>query len=195
MTDGLSRRHRLVARAATTYRRVVARQRELERRVERRYPRLYDARHALGGFGRVLWPLVGPLLAGLIVLPLFFALYVLGSLLDLQAPSIDLPSIDLPDVPLPSGTVPGWLWAIGDVIGACFSVLTAIAPYAVAVLAVILGVLQTRSARRRRIAAERLGRPELLRRLAVTLRALEGRAEARHTTTLGALADDEPRRE
>lgn len=194
MTDGLSRRRRIVARAATTYRRVVARQRELERRAERRFPRLYDARHALGGFGRVLWPLVAPLLAGLIVLP-FAALYLLGSLLDLQAPSIDLPSIDLPDVPLPSVTAPGWLRAIGDVIGACFSVLTAIAPYAVAVLAVILGVHQTRDARRRRIAAEQLGRPELLRRLAVTLRALEGRADARRATTLGGLCDDEPRPE
>jgi len=194
VTGGPSRRRRLVARAATTYRRVVARQRELERRAERRYPRLYDARHALGDFGRVLWPLVAPLLAGLVLLP-FVALYFLGTLLDLQAPSIDLPSINLPDVPLPSVTAPGWLRAIGRVIGACFSVLSAVAPYVVAVLAVFLGVLQTRNARRRRIAAERLGRPELLRRLAVTLRALEGRAEARHAPTLGALADDEPQSE
>ena len=118
-----SSRRRTVARATAAYRTVVARQRRLEQRVERRYPRLYDARHGVSGISRLLWPLIGPLLAVLILYPLVVLLVWLVGLLDLRAPVIDLPSINLPDIPFPSVTTPGWLRAVGDAVGAVWSVL------------------------------------------------------------------------
>ena len=172
-------------RALAAYRSMRARQRRLERWLERRYPKLYDARHAATGIGRALWPLLGPLLAALIVLPIVAVLAALVALLGLHAPSIDLPSVDLPAIALPHITVPAWLRAIGDAIGAVLGVLGFVAKYAVIALAVVLGGYRTRQVRRRRAAAERLGRPELLRRLAVALRAVEASARASGAATLG----------
>jgi hypothetical protein len=178
-------RHRRRGRASAVYRSLRARQRRLELWLEHRYPKLYDARHAATGIGRALWPLLGPLLAALIVLPIVAVLAALVALLGLHAPSIDLPSVDLPAIPFPDITAPGWLRAIGSAIGAVLSVLGFVAKYAVLVLAVVLGIHRTRQVRRRRTAAEQLGRPELLRRLAVALSAVEATARARGATTLG----------
>jgi len=102
-------RSRLPARALTAYQMMRARQRRLEGWLERRVPALYDMRHAATGIGRALWPLLGPLLAALILLPLIALLAWLVALLGLEAPSIDLPSVDLPDIPLPDITAPAWL--------------------------------------------------------------------------------------
>jgi hypothetical protein len=178
-------RSRRFRRLLAVYRSVQARQRRLELRLERRYPKLYDARHAATGIGRALWPLLGPLLAALIVLPVVAVLAALIALLGLHAPSIDLPSVDLPAIPFPDITAPGWLRAIGDAVGAVLSVLGVVAKYVVIALAVVLGIYRTRQVRRKRTAAERIGRPELLRRLAVALRAAEATARARGATTLG----------
>jgi hypothetical protein len=183
--------HRRVARLVAVYRSVRARQRRLERRLERRYPKLYDARHAATGTGRALWPLLGPLLAALIVLPIVAVLAALAAVLGLHAPSIDLPSVDLPAIPVPDITAPGWLRAIGDAIGAVLSVLGIVAKYAAIALAVILGVHRTRQVRRKRAAAEQLGRVELLRRLAIALSTAEATARARGATTLGEAWPDE----
>lgn len=113
-------RSRRVAHAMAAYQSVRARQRRLEMWLERRYPKLYDARHAATGIGRALAPLLGPLLTALIVLPVLALLAGLVALLGLQAPSIDLPSVNLPDIPFPDITAPGWLRAIGDAIGAVY---------------------------------------------------------------------------
>jgi hypothetical protein len=175
----------------TLYRSLRVRQRRLELRLERRYPRLYDSRYAATGIGRALWPLIGPLLTMLVVLPIVAALAALVALLGLHAPSIDLPSVDLPAVPFPDITAPGWLRAIGHAIGEALSVLVDISKYAVIALGVILGVRRTRTIRRRRLAAEQLGRPELLRRLATALRAAEATARERGATTAGEVTRDE----
>ena len=54
--------------------------------MERRFSGLYEARHAASGLGRALWPLVGPLLSALLVLPVVALLVGLDALLDLKAP-------------------------------------------------------------------------------------------------------------
>jgi hypothetical protein len=146
----------------------------------------------VSGIGRVLWPLIGPLLAVLVLYPLVVLLVWLGGLLGLRAPSVDLPSINLPDIPFPSVTAPGWLRAVGDAIGAVWSVLAPAATYVAVVLAAVLGVRRTREVRRKRAAAERLGRPELLRRLTITLSAVQARARAQDATTLGAASIPDP---
>jgi hypothetical protein len=81
---------RRLTRALAAYRKLRDRRRRLELWLEHRYPKLYDARHADTGVGRALWPLVGPLLAALIVLPIVALLAALVALLGLHAPSIDL---------------------------------------------------------------------------------------------------------
>jgi hypothetical protein len=161
------------------------RQRRLELWLEHRYPKLYDARHAATGISRALWPLLGPLLTALILLPIVALLAGLVALLGLHAPSIDLPAVDLPDIPFPDITAPGWLRAIGDAVGAVLSVVATAAKYLVPVGLAILGVRRTREVRRKRIAAEQVGRPELLRRLATTLRAVEVTARAQGAATTG----------
>ena len=130
----------------------------MELRLERRYPKLYDARHATAGIGRALGPVLWPVLFVLLVLPVLALVARLVPPLGLDTPSIDLPSIDLPQFPLPDVTAPGWLQAIGEVIDAVLSVLAPATKYLVAVVVVILGVRRTRDARRRRTAAERVGR-------------------------------------
>jgi hypothetical protein len=176
---------RRLGRTRAVYGSLRARQRRLELWLEHRYPKLYDARYAATGIGRALWPLLGPLLTALIVLPIVAVLAALVALLGLHAPSIDLPSVDLPRIPFPDITVPGWLRAIGGAIGAVLSVLGFVAKYVVIALAVILGIHRTRQVRRKRTAAEQLGRPELLRRLAVALSAVEASARAPGAMTLG----------
>ena len=180
---------RRLGRTLAAYRTLRDRRRRLERWLEQRYPKLYDARHAATGIGRALWPLVGPLLAALIVA----LLAALVALLGVHAPSIDLPSVDLPDIPFPHITAPGWLRAIGDAIGAVLSVLGPVAKYAALAAAVVIGLRRTRQVRRKRAEAEQLGRRELLRRLAVVLAAAEAGARARGATTVGAAsARDDP---
>lgn len=172
-------------RVLAVYRSVRARQRRIELWLERRYPKVYDARHAATGIGHALWPLVGPLLAALIVLPIVAVLAALVAVLDLHVPSIDLPSVDLPAIPFPDITAPGWLRAIGSALGAVFSALAFVAKYVAIAIAVVLGVYRTRQVRRRRTEAEQVGRPELLRRLTVALGGVEATARARGATTLG----------
>jgi hypothetical protein len=184
---------RRLGRTLAAYRTLRARRRRLERWLEQRYPKLYDARHAATGIGRALWPLVGPLLVALIVVPIVAVLAALVALLGIHAPSIDLPSVDLPDIPFPHITAPGWLRAIGDAIGAALSVLGPVAKYAALAAAVVIGLRRTRQVRRKRAEAEQLGRRELLRRLAVVLAAAEAGARARGATTVGAAsARDDP---
>ena len=151
-------RSRRAARAAAGYRTTLARWRQVELRLERRYPKLYDARHAAGGVGRALGPLLGPLLFALLVLPVLALLANLLPAMGLSTPSIDLPSVDLPQLPAPNITAPGWLQAVGDIIGAILSVLGLAAKYLVAVVVVILGVHRSREAHRRRTATGRVGR-------------------------------------
>lgn len=172
-------------RLATAYRSLTAMQRRFERRLERRYPSLYDARHALGAVGRAVWPLIGPLLAMVIVVPVVFLLAWLWDLLGLEVPAIDLPSIDLPDIALPTLGAPAWLRAIGDTLGAALSLLGPAAKYVVLVGAAIIGVRRTRAVRRQRKAAEELGRAELARRLAVALTAVEARVCEQDAITVG----------
>jgi hypothetical protein len=172
-------------RLLAVYRSVRARQRRIELWLERRYPKVYDARHAATGIGHALWPLVGPLLAALIVLPIVAVLAALVAVLDLHVPSIDLPSVDLPAIPFPDITAPGWLRAIGSAIGAVLSALAFGSKYVAIAIAVVLGVYRTRQVRRKRAAAEQLGRTELLRRLAVALGGVEATARARGAATLG----------
>jgi len=86
---------------------VRVRQRRLEAKLERRFPGLYDARHAAQGLSRAVWPLLGPLLTALVVVPILALLAWLVAQLGLEAPSIDLPSVDLPEVPFPDVTAPG----------------------------------------------------------------------------------------
>ena len=190
------------ARANRLRRRVaiaVAAYRELERRLtsefDRRYPKLYDARHAATGIGRALWPVLGPLLTALILLPIVVLISGLVALLTalipvlgLELPSVGLPSIDLPEVPLPDVTPPGWLRAIGSALGAGFGVLADISRYLFPLLVVGLGVYQTRQVRRKRVAAEQIGRQELQRRLAVALGAVQARACDDCATTIGDLS-------
>lgn len=177
-------RSRRVARAAAAYRSIGARRRRLEMRLERRFPGLYDARHAASGLGRALWPLVGPLLSALLVLPVVALLVGLDALLDLEAPSIDLPSVDIPHVPSPNVSAPDWLRAIGDAIGAAISAFGDAAKYIVAVGALIIGVVRTREVRRKRMAAEQVGRRELLQRLAVALRSVEAATRTERASTI-----------
>lgn len=185
---------RRFARALAAYRAVRARQRRLETRLEHRYPRLYDARHAATGIGHALWPLLGPVLTALLLLPVVAVLAGLVALLGLHAPSIDLPSVNLPEIPSADIAAPGWLRAIGGAVGAVLSVLGTAATYVVPAGLVILGVRRTREVRHRRTAAEQVGRPELLRRLAVALSAVEATARAQGATTTGAASvrDAEP---
>lgn len=188
MTAPPAARRGVVVRAATAYRSLLARQRRLERRLERRYPKLYDARHAATGMGRALWPLLGPLLMALVLLPIIAVLAALVAVLDLQAPSIDLPAVDLPSIPFPDVEAPGWLRAVGDALAAVFSVIGPAAKYIALACAAILGVHKTREVRRKRTAAEQIGRAELLRRLAVTLGAVESSARAQGAATVAQAA-------
>lgn len=166
--------------SARWWRSLRERRRRFERALERRWPKLYDARHAATGVGQALWPFVGPLLAALILLPIVALLAALVAVLD-----IDLPPIDLPAIPLPDVSAPGWLRAIGDAVGAVFAAVASVAHYVVIACAVALGLHRTRAARRRRIAAEQVGRDELLRRLATALRAAEARALHVGATSVG----------
>ena len=167
-----------------------ARRRRLELGLERRLPKLYEARYAAKGLGHVLWTLLGPLLLALIVVPVVALLAALVGSLGLKAPSIDLPSLEMPRFPTPNITAPDWLQAIGEAIGAALSVLASATKYIVAVVILILGVRRTRKMRRKRTAAEQLGRAELLRRLAVTLSSVEATARAQRTTTIGEAFDE-----
>lgn len=134
---------------------------------------------------RALWPLIGPLLTALIVVPIFALLAGLAALLGLVAPSIDLPSVDLPDLPLPDVTAPGWLRVIGDALDAVFSVVGPPLKYVAIAVAIFFGVRRTQSTRRQRAEAEQLGRAELLRRLAVALGAVEAVARERDAGVVG----------
>jgi hypothetical protein len=194
MTGARPARRGVLARPLRAYRALQARQRRLERRLERRYPRLYDARHAATGIGRAMWPLVGPVLMALLVLPILAVLAALVAMLHLHAPSVDLPAVDLPSIPLPDVDAPAWLTAVGHAIAAFFSVVGTASRYVVLALAAILGVRRTREVRRKRTAAERIGRPELLRRLAVTLSTVEARARAQNAATVRAASVREDRR-
>lgn len=182
MTTPPRPRSRRVARAVAAFGTVRVRQRRLEAKLERRFPGLYDARHAAQGLSRAVWPLLGPLLTALVVVPILALLAWLVAQLGLEAPSIDLPSVDLPEVPFPDVTAPGWLRAIGEALGT----LGAASKYLVIAGAVVLGVRRTRSTRRQRAEAERLGRVELLRRLAVALGAVEAVARQRGGGTVTA---------
>lgn len=190
MTSPPRPKNRRVAWAAGVFGAVRARQRRLEARLERRFPALYDARHAARGMGRAVWPLLGPLLAALIVVPIVALLAALVALLGLSAPSIDLPSVDLPAIPFPDVAAPGWLRAIGQALGAVISVIGVVAKYAFIAVAVVVGLRRTQTTRRRRAHAERLGRHELWRRLAVTLRAVHAVAREREASTVGAAATE-----
>lgn len=166
------------ARAAAALGLLRTRQRRLVQRLERSFPTLYDARHAAAGIGRAL----GPLFAA----PLIALLAAVVAWLGIEAPSIDLPSVDLPDVslpdiPFPELEAPGWLKAIGAVL----ELLGAASKYLVVAFAVLIGLKRTRDQRRRRAAAEAVGRPELLRRLAGTLATVEASGRARGATSVG----------
>jgi hypothetical protein len=185
VTGPPSTKSRRLAPVSAARRAVRARQRRLELWLERRYPALYDARHAATGIGRALWPLVGPLLAALIVLPIVALLAALVAMLGIHAPSIHLPSVDLPDIALPHITAPEWLRAVGHALGAARSVLGPVLQVLGLTAVVMIGLHRTRQVRRKRAAAERVGRTELVRRLAVALRAAEATARARGAATLG----------
>ena len=58
------------------------------------------------------------------------------------------------------------------------------------VILVILGVRRTRELRRKRTAAEQVGRAELLRRLAVALSSVEATARAQRATTIREAFDE-----
>ena len=158
MSDQSGARSRRAAQAAAAYRKALARLRQVELRLERRYPKLYDARHAAAGIGRAQGPLLG---AAAVCAPgaprLGFAdQSPAGN--GAEHTSIDLPSFDRPEFPAPNITPPGWLRAIGGIIGAVLSVLAPAAKYMVAVVVVLVGVGRTREAHRRRKATERVGR-------------------------------------
>ncbi|WP_210491363.1 hypothetical protein [Patulibacter sp. SYSU D01012] len=140
-----------------------------ERWVERRHPRLYDARHAASGLGRLLGPLVGPVLFALVVVPVVALLAGLVALLGTLG--ITLPSVSLPDVDLPAIHPPDWLRAVGRVLGAIFDVAVQVARPVAVGAAVLYGVLRTREAWRARRRAEAVGQTELRRRLLVALAA------------------------
>ncbi len=153
-----------------------ARRRRLESWVERRWPALYDARHAARGLARLLGPLVGPLIGALLfalvvapVLALIAGLHLLG---------LDLPDVHLPTIDLPAIHPPAWLRAVGRVLGDALDVVAGVAKVLVIAGAVVYGISRTRRARRDRAAAEALGRTELLRRLAVALAVVRDDATA-----------------
>lgn len=110
--------------------------------------------------------------------------------LGLNAPSIDLPSVEVPPFPAPNIAAPGWLRAIGEAIDGPLSVLAPAIKYMVAAVVVILGVRRTREVRRKRTAAEQVGREELLRRLAVALTSVEATARAHRATTIREAFDE-----
>ncbi len=118
---------------------------------------------------------LGPLLTALVLIPILALLAGLVALLGLVAPSIHLPSFDPPDLPLPDVTAPDWLRAIGDAIGAVFSVLGPALKYLAIAVAIFFGVRRTQSTPRRRAETERLGRTELVRRLGRCPRCRRGR--------------------
>lgn len=162
----------------------------LERAVERRWPRLYDLRHAANGVGRLVGPLIGAVLALAILAPLLALLAALGALVDLLG--VDVPAVELPDVSLPSVGVPGWLHDVGAVFSAIGGWIAAVASalqWPAIVALVVGGLVRSRNAVRRRAAADRIGRDELLRRLASSLAAVEAAARARGTRTVGAARD------
>jgi len=182
---------RRVGSATAALRRLGERGRAPRAQLERLFPSLYDARYAAQGIARVVWPLVGPVLTGLLVAPILLLLAALAQALGLEAPAIDLPSIDLPsidapDIPDPNITAPGWLRAIGDV-------LALLSQYLFAAVVVILGIRRTIEVRRKRIQAEQLGRQELLRRLAIALSNTEATARARGagTARVGSVLEQE----
>ncbi|WP_354702146.1 hypothetical protein DSM112329_02499 [Paraconexibacter sp. AEG42_29] len=162
--------------ATRTFRVQEARVGQLERRLEARYPRLYDLRHAAEGVGRVVWPVLGPLLAALVLLPLLAFLAGLWALLGVAGLQFSPPSIPWPSIPWPSITAPGWLRSIGDALGAVLSVVLAVGKYVALTALLVAGIAQTVTARRRRAAAEAIGREELLRRLATGLTRVRDRA-------------------
>jgi len=166
--------------------RLRGRQHRLEERLERRFPKIYDARHAAQGIVRALGPLIFPLLAALVLVPLLALLAAIVAWLGIKAPSIDLPDVDLPSVPLPDLDAPGWLEAVGRAIEAVLEVLGAVSRYAVPAVFVLIGLKRTRDQRRRRAAAEATSRQELLQRLAVILAAVEADARARGATSVRA---------
>ncbi len=155
------------SRSVDGLRRLGERRRRLEARLERLFPSLYDARHAAKGVGRVAWPLIGPLLMALVLLVLAAVAHALG----LRAPAIDLPSIEFPSVDLPE-----WLRTIGEFIAVLLK-------YLIPAVIVIYGIRQSIAVRRTRTAAERLGRAQLLRRLAIALKNVEATARARGAST------------
>lgn len=182
---------RRVGSATAALRRLGERGRAPRAQLERLFPSLYDTRYAAQGIARVVWPLVGPVLTGLLVAPILLLLAALAQALGLEAPAIDLPSIDLPsidapDIPDPNITAPGWLRAIGDV-------LALLSQYLFAAVVVILGIRRTITVRRKRIQAEQLGRQELLRRLAIALSNIEATARARGagTARVGSVLEQE----
>src|SRR4051794_26730129 len=59
------RMRREVSRVRVALRAIRTRRRQLEAHLERRFPALYDSRHAARGF----WPLVGPLITGVLLIP------------------------------------------------------------------------------------------------------------------------------
>lgn len=177
---------RRVGSATAALRRLGERGRAPRAQLERLFPSLYDARHAAQGIARVVWPLVGPVLTGLLVAPILLLLAALAQALGLEAPAIDLPSIDLPSIDAPDIPAPGWLRAIGDV-------LALLSQYLFAAVVVILGIRRTVKVRRKRIQAEQLGRQELLRRLAIALSNIEATARARGagTARVGSVLEQE----
>lgn len=183
-------------------RRVVAgvqvRQRALEARVERRWPRLYDSRHAVEGVGRLVWPLVGPIVAAvlfaLVVAPIIALLAGLIALLHLAGLTLPrLPDVDLPG--LPDVHLPGWLRsvldAVGDVVSSIAGALadaSEVLKWPIIVALVIAGLFRSRAAMRRRAEAEAIGEAELRRRLLARLSAVEAKARAADGETVGAVA-------
>lgn len=128
-----------------------------------------------------MWPLIGPLLTALVLV----VLAALADALGLKAPNIDLPSIELPslDLPDPDISAPQWLREIGEVIAV-------LSKYLIPAAIVIYGIRQSIAVRRKRTAAEQLGRGELLRRLAIALRNVEatGRTRGADTDRVGNVA-------
>lgn len=181
---------------------VQERQRALEARVERRWPRLYDSRHAVQGVGRLVWPIVGPVIAAvlfaLVVAPIIAVIAGIIALLHLAG--VTLPHVDLPDLPgLPDVRLPAWLRSILDTVGDVLSWIATAAGDVAAILKwpalavlVLGGVLQSRTAMRRRADAEAVGERELRRRLAVRLAAVEAKARAAGEDTVGAVARPGP---
>ncbi len=147
----------------------------LERWVERRHPALWDARHAVEGVGRLLGPLIGAAVLLVLLAPLLALLAALAALLDVldvDLPSVSLPSVPLPSIDLPSVDAPGWLRDVARVLGDVLGVVGQVLRWAVLAGGAAYGIHRTRRARRRRLAAEAVGRDELLRRLLAALEAV-----------------------